>query len=289
MSLKCITTAAAIMLASAGLWTTFSASAGAAGIPGQLANYIGGLTLSNDGTAPNSVLDIAAGTAPDSTNAVVISSGDFKKSTAGAWASGSGSNGMGNGLTIAANTWYHICLANNGAGGVPIGDGGTPDYWFDTSVTGANRPSGISDTKYRRIGSFETDGSSNILAFTQRGDTFVWNTQKLDANNQTYNSTPTLVRLSVPPGVPKEAYMVAYNGNGTSSAILIYDPDATGTNVSGAGYGQCQTTSVTSFTIVGSCVVIAMTNTSGQVDVAAVASTAGIYINTYQYRDFRGQ
>jgi hypothetical protein len=284
-------TAAAIMLASAGLWTTFSASAGAAGVPVQLlANYIGGLTLSNDGTAPNSVLDMAAGTAADSTNVVVISSGDFKKSTAGAWAPGSGSNGMGNGLTIAANTWYAVCLTNNDGNSLPyIEGGGTNDYWFDTSVTCANRPSGISDIKYRRIGSFETDGSSNILAFTQRGNMFVWNAQKLDANNQSYNSTPTLVRLSVPPGVPTEAYMVAYNGNGASSAILIYDPDATGTNVSGAGYGQCQTVSVTGVAVASSCVVIAMTNTSGQVDVAAVASTTGIYINTYQYRDFRGQ
>jgi len=89
-------------------------------------NYIGGLTLSNDGGSPNTVLDIDAGSAADSTNAVMITVGAFTKSTAGAWAAGSGSNGMGNALTIASNTWYHVCVGYNA---------GSPDYWFDTSAT----------------------------------------------------------------------------------------------------------------------------------------------------------
>jgi hypothetical protein len=79
-----------------------------------LRSYIAGLTLSNDGGTPSSVLDIAAGQAADSGNAVMISIGAFPKSTAGAWTSGTGNNGMGNGLTIANSTWYHVILANNG-------------------------------------------------------------------------------------------------------------------------------------------------------------------------------
>src|SRR5581483_1603164 len=84
--------------------------------------YFSGLIESNDGGTPNSVLDMAAGMAADTTNAVLISVGAFTKSTAGAWTAGTGQHGMGNGLTIANSTWYHVCLANNS---------GTPDYWFD--------------------------------------------------------------------------------------------------------------------------------------------------------------
>jgi hypothetical protein len=82
--------------------------------------------LSNDSTTPNSVLDIAAGVANDSTNAVQIKIGAFIRSTQGAWAAGSTSNGKGNWLTITASTWYHVCQTPNG---------GTPDLWSDTSPT----------------------------------------------------------------------------------------------------------------------------------------------------------
>src|SRR5205823_4026141 len=53
---------------------------------------IAGLTLSNDGTTPNSVLDIAAGQAADSTAAVYMTLAAFTKSTGGAWTSGTGNN-----------------------------------------------------------------------------------------------------------------------------------------------------------------------------------------------------
>src|SRR3981081_2072606 len=53
-----------------------------------LRSYIAGITLSNDGGTPSSVLDVAAGHAADSGNAVMISIGAFTKSTAGAWTSG---------------------------------------------------------------------------------------------------------------------------------------------------------------------------------------------------------
>ena len=182
-------------------------------------SYLAGLTLSNDGTSPNTVLDIAAGVAADSTNAVMMTLGAFTKSTAGAWASGSGSNGMGNGLTIAANTWYDVILANNG---------GTPDVYFDTSVAGANRPSGISDTKVRRIGSFLTNSSSNIIAFSQKGDRFVWATPVLDLNTSAPPVTNTLVTLTVPQGVVVYAVIaLRETGGGLSSGEISVWPTNT--------------------------------------------------------------
>jgi hypothetical protein len=183
-----------------------------------LRSYIAGLALSNDGTTPNSVLDIAAGMAADSGNSVYISIGAFTKSTAGAWTSGSGNNGMGNGLTVAASTWYHVILANNG---------GTPDIYFDTSATGANRPAGISDTKVRRIGSFLTDGSAHILSFVQDGDTFYWGTLPTDVAVTNLASTSgTLFTLSTPLGV-KTRPLLRISASTTNGAVTIQSPDET--------------------------------------------------------------
>jgi hypothetical protein len=153
-----------------------------------LYNFLGGLTLSNDSTLPNSVLDIAAGNAMDSTNATMISIGAFTKSTAGAWASGSGSNGMGNGLTIAASTPYSVCLAYNG---------GTPDIWFDTSSACANKPAGISGALFRRIGMFLTNGSSQISAYTQAGDEFYLAANTVPVSSSTCSTTAASVNLGV--------------------------------------------------------------------------------------------
>jgi hypothetical protein len=187
-----------------------------AGTPTVLRSYIAGLALSNDGGTPNSVLDIAAGQAADSTNAVMISIGAFTKSTAGAWAANSGSNGMGNGLTIAASTWYHVILANNG---------GTPDIYFDTSATGANRPAGISDTKVRRIGSFLTDGSAHIIAFTQVANEFYWSTPVADVNGVTPSTTnQTAVTMTIPLGV-KSRLIARVTASAVNVAYVFTGPD----------------------------------------------------------------
>lgn len=182
--------------------------------PSQIQNYLSGLTLSNDGTSPNTVLDIAAGVATDSTNAVLMQIAAFTKSTGGAWASGSGGNGMGNGLTIAASTWYHVLLANNG---------GTPDIWFDTSLTGANRPAGITDARYRRIGSFRTNGSSQITAFTQRGQEFMWAAPLRDVFVTPIASTSSNTSaLTVPTGVVVQGIIsVTITGSGATNVVYV--------------------------------------------------------------------
>jgi hypothetical protein len=127
-----------------------------------LRGHIGGLALANDGTTPNTVLDIAVGACVDSTGLVPIKlTSAFTKSIAGAWAAGSGSNGMGIGLTAAASTWYHVFAIINA---------GNTDIYFDTSVTAANAPAGT--IAYRRIGSIRTDASVHITSFNQIGDYF---------------------------------------------------------------------------------------------------------------------
>jgi len=238
-------------------------------------SYLAGLTLSNDGTSPNTVLDIAAGFAADSTNAVMISLGAFTKSTGGAWASGSGSNGMGNGLTIANSTWYHVCLANNS---------GTPDLWFDTAAGCVNKPSGITDTKYRRIGSFLTNSSAHILAFSQNGDEFLWATPVNDVSGLASSTSAALETLTVPTGVVVNAIV---------SEALAYVSATVGTNFyspaggAPAAHPQMSVTSASTIAQVGYASI--RTNTSAQIDVVSTATGATINENTYGWIDRRGR
>jgi len=162
--------------------------------------YINGFTLSNDGTSPNTVLDIAVGSAADSTNVTVINGTAFTKSIAGTWAAGSGANGMGTGLTVAASTWYHVFA---------IIKGGAFDVYFDTSPAAANKPA--STTAFRYIGSFQTNASSQIVAFVQNGQAFYYAAQVIDITGGSASS-PTLVTLTVPLGITTYPIIAANTG-----------------------------------------------------------------------------
>ena len=250
-------------------------------------NYIGGLTLSNDSTTPNSILDIAAGQASDSTNATIINIGAFTKSTAGAWASGSAANGMGNGLTVAINTWYHVCLANNG---------GTPDVWFDTSATCANRPSGITDTKYRRIGSFKTGSPANIRKFLQVRNNFSFS--QTTSANFGFASASGLLALDVPTGIVVQPIVGALlqcsaaTNNSCSANIVLSNAAQT---IQWAYYGPIATSigGIQQGGVSGA--LTPPTNTSGQIFytlVVAGAPQAGGFLAqlyTQGYEDTRGQ
>lgn len=140
-----------------------------------LRSYLAGLTLSNDATTPNTKIDVAAGMAADSTNAMMINLAsaatiDFTGTGAGKLDTGS----------IAASTWYH-CFVVAGSSGVST--------LASTSLT-PTLPSGY--TAYRRIGSVLTDTSSHLLAFSQSGDEFLWSTSVNDVTVGNLSSTPTL-------------------------------------------------------------------------------------------------
>lgn len=180
--------------------------------------YIGGLTTSNDGTSPNTIIDFAAGMAADSTNSVLISLGAMIKATTGPWQAGN-ANGMGNGLTIAASTWYHVCLTPNG---------GSPDLWFDTSAVCANKPSGVSGSQFRRIASFKTDGAASIIKFLQIRDAFYWQIPVQDVSAASVNATPANKALaSIPLGVSVRPIMnvnANVSGSASTTRVRVYSP-----------------------------------------------------------------
>jgi hypothetical protein len=120
-------------------------------------NMITGLVQSNNVTDADHDIDISTGRAMDSTNAYLmrLTSGLTKQIDA-SWASGSGNGGLFSG-TVANNTWYGVFLIRKDSDG-------SLDAGFDISPVAANIPGGY--TAYRRIGWVLTDGSANILGFT---------------------------------------------------------------------------------------------------------------------------
>jgi hypothetical protein len=210
-----------------------SAANGTSSTPG----YINGFTLSNDSGTPNSVLDIALGTAVDSTGATAITGTAFTKSTAGTWVAGSGGNGMGQGLTIAVSTWYHVFAAIIG---------GAFDVFFDTSASAANKPA--STTAFRCIGSFLTDGSAHIKTFTQHGQYFQWKSAVLDLNGGGATAI-TNVALSVPLGVvtfPMIAVTLTPNAAGNFMGVSSAGQAAADVAVRGPVTGQANSLFISS-------------------------------------------
>jgi hypothetical protein len=243
----------------------------AALVPG----YLFGMTLSNDGGAPNTVIDISAGFCADSTGTALITLGAFTKSIAGTWARGSGANGMGSGLTATLSTWYHVFAIING---------GLADVYFDTSVTAANRPA--STTAFRRIGSIRLDGSVHILAFVQNGDEFLWATTPQDVTTATLTTANrTLYALTVPPGVKCNALLRAQASNpGNILAVWLMSPDETDQAVSGTS----DISGITGTTLSSGRFNV-RTNTSSQIGARAINASTTLSVGTFGWIDTRGR
>jgi hypothetical protein len=246
-------------------------------------SYLAGFALSNDGTSPNSVIDVSAGQARDSTNTFnLVTTATFYKSTAGAWAAGAGAsgapvNGMGNGLTVAASTWYHVhaILLSTGA----------TDVYFDTSATAANAPSGT--IAYRRIGAVKTDASAHFLAFTQFGDDFLWSVPVADQSGASVPTSPTLITLTVPPGIKVLAKCRILISNGANGGgMLVQSPDETSA-VANVTPGNEDLNALAGGT--DACDIQVRTSTSAQVRWSAAASGISGFVITTGYIDRRGR
>lgn len=174
--------------------------------------HIAGLTLSNDGVSPNTVIDIAAGECADSTNAMVMKLAAEIAKTTGAWAAGTGNGGLFSG-TVAPSTAYHVFVIRKDADG-------SIDVGIDTSVSASNIPAGY--TYFRRIGTMRTDASGNLLRITQHGDLFLYKSTILDYQASTPGTSAILAALSTPPGVRCEAVINFYSTSDTAGDASIY-------------------------------------------------------------------
>jgi len=171
---------------------------------------IGGLVISS---SVDAVVAVTAGRARDAADSIDIALGAAmtkRLQSSGAWAAGSGANGLFSGVKTSA-TWYHVfAIKKDSDGAVDVG--------FDTSVTAANRPAGYS--AYRRVGSFRTDATGKIIPFvvdqfTNGARRFRWTTPVMDVADATLSTSAVAYALSVPPGVQviAELNTFAYQNN----------------------------------------------------------------------------
>ncbi len=158
--------------------------------------YLSGLGLSNNAGDATNDIDIAAGQATDSTNAVrlLLTSAVTKRLDA-TWVTGTGQGGRSSSLALSDATW-HVFL---------IRVAGVDDVGFDTSVTAANLITDHSATYIRRIGSIIRSGNT-ILAFIQDGDEFSFVNPVSDLSDGTMFTAAAYSRtLTVPTGIRVKA------------------------------------------------------------------------------------
>ena len=175
-------------------------------------NYIGGLNTST-GTDTDHDIDIAVGEARDATNAVdMVLASTLTKQIDAAWAVGTNAGGLDGtesvGGTPDASTMYYVWL-------IKRSDTGVVDALFSESATVPTMPT---DYDYKRlIGAVLTDGSANIIGFTQVGDYFRYTGDVVqDVSDNTITSlTYETGTLSVPPS--SLAHIYAGLGNATTT------------------------------------------------------------------------
>lgn len=165
------------------------ADVGTAALP---SDYFSGFTLSNNGAAPNTTVDVAAGSARSSDNTVDIKLTSTLRGilqSAGAWAAGDNQNKLDTGAK-ANNTWYHVFAIRKTSDG-------TADILFSTSLTAPTLPSGYAG--FRFLESIKTDSSGNIIRFRQIGDEMLYLTPIIDVT-ATVNQTSQTFTISTPLG-----------------------------------------------------------------------------------------
>jgi hypothetical protein len=149
-----------------------------------------GLTMSTAGAS--NTLTVAPGFSADSTNVKLMRLPASLAKTTAAFVVGAG-GGLDTGA-IAINTWYHFYQIYN-----PTTD--ASDIIFSTNAVAPVLTLASGYTLYRRIGSAKTNGSSQWVAFLQRGDRFAWSTPISDYNALAIGAGNGTLVLSVPTGV----------------------------------------------------------------------------------------
>lgn len=246
--------------------------------------HLSGLTLSNNGTDATNDIDIAAGSARDSTDVanIVLASAITKRLDA-AWAVGSGNGGRDTG-SIADGTW-HVHL-------IKRPDTGVVDVLFSLSATAPTLPTNY--TVFRRIGSIIRE-SAAIVGFIQKGDRFDRLVAAGDVNAVNPGSSAVTASLSVPGGISVEAvlsFMVKDDTPASATALLLTALDVTDSTalVSSRFHAAIANAGATTPQYgVGQCIM--RTNTSGQVRYRLNASDADITVRivTHGWVDDRGR
>jgi hypothetical protein len=236
-----------------------------------LRSYLAGLLTANNGSTPNSKIDVAAGVCADGTNAAMMTfaGGTLDCGTTGA-------NGLDAG-SLSASASYHLFVIGK--------SDGTTALLASTSAASPTLPGGYS--LKRRIWSFKTDGSSHILAYLQDGD-FCYEQPVTDYNSTSTRSLSLLTLSGVPTGIvvcPLLTLTLGVSGAGNANMQLAPGGNAAFSGI-WAGSGTSPTTHGAS-SLIGP-----PTNTSGQINVGVTLSSGTIsegMISTKGWLDRRGR
>jgi len=234
-----------------------------------------GCQLTNDTDADHDI-SVAVGCRMDDgkTEVIYLSSAIVKRIDA-AWVVGTGNGGLNTG-SVAVSTWYHMYLIKNPT--TPV-----VDVMFTTWANRATLPSGY--TKKARIGAVLTDGSANIIAFSQVGRTFLWDDPVMDIEDTTVSTSVETDTLSVPTDIQVEAIINAAGGHATAATLLyVQSPDANAENptVSAAPLGTFASSAGVTW-VHGPFRV--RTNTSAQIKYSASANPTTLRIATLGWVD----
>ena len=249
-------------------------------------DHISGLAIANDSDAAHDI-NFPIGECADSTNVQMlhVDSALVKQIDAN-WAAGTGAGGFPSGLTLTANTWYHLFVI-----GVPAT--GVVDAGFDTSTSATNL---IADaptyTLFRRVGSVLTDSSSNILGFTSTemgggGLLVEWDDPSLDFDSTTVTTSATNATLSTPPDYKVVAHLNYFSTNASSAQVYVRSPaaDDEAPSNSAAPLGNVDAQNPSNAFGMGQLRV--MTNTSKQVTVRSTVASTTVRLATMGWEDFR--
>lgn len=233
--------------------------------------WIYGLGLSH-GTDTEHDITVAAGKARnDADTADMALASAMTKQADATWATGTDAGGMASGESLPASGTIHVWLIkNSGTGAVDVLINN-----HATSGLSPSLPSGY-DIK-RRIGSYRTDASNNILNGDWWGTgavrTFLFDTPILDYSSAGSGTNAVTVGLNTPGGIVTKAILnnaVGAGGNLYLSSLNNADlaPSATVAPLVTGQYGQAT----------------AFTNTSSQIRLRNIANTAA-YIATIGWED----
>jgi hypothetical protein len=249
-----------------------------------LPNYLGGLTLANNGASPLSKLDIGIGGAASDDNAAMMnfSTAGFNKDCTATWTVGSGGGARdatgSPGLT--ASTWYHVFLMMRT-------DTLVVDVLVSISATAPILPSPYD--KKRRIGSFKTNASANIIAFSQHGDEFLWRVPIGELNNVSVFPSLTTVLSGVPTGVKVRARLRGITTNNAgASGLVIVSPDESGNTALGSPAGNFDAY-ISNTNLVHAFNVIVRTNTLAQIISITSGGSTVMSLSSYGWFDERGK
>ena len=166
------------------------------------------ITINGSDTAHD--IDFTAGRIADTTGAeLLVLASAMTKQIDAAWSAGNNQGGLFSGTVATSTTYYCFLIEANADQSIDCG--------FDTSSTAANIPAGY--TKYRRIASFQTDGSANINA-----NSFIYllhaEIAKRGENNGTasLDSTGKILDSELPTDVVEASDVVTVAGTNTTIA-----------------------------------------------------------------------